>query len=227
MSVFPSFLLPSSRRKIRICGLVIAILAPFTAGSVNEASGQSGRRSTGQPSASPAPTPLAAPEIRDTQAPRTQSASKVRLLFARQPTSRHLVSEDAVAASFFQRLTQYADVDCISIGDLKENKALARAKAEKEAVVVLLKFDINSYQSGTIILNSPDLEIEYFALAPRTGKKYAKGKIYFQTIGSGRMQKSGWPNGTPIRITPEAAGIEAAETLYQLLAVRTAMKVRP
>src|SRR4029450_7799494 len=103
----------------------------------------------------------------------------------------------------------------------------ARAKSETEAFVVLLKFDINSYQSGTIILNSPDLEIEYFAFAPQTGKKDVKGKVYFQTIGSGRMQKSGWPNGTPIRITPEAAGIEAAETLYHLLAVKTATRPRP
>jgi hypothetical protein len=28
------------------------------------------------------------------------------------------------------------------------------------------------------------------------------------------MRKSNWPNGTPIRITPEAAGIEAADGLY-------------
>ncbi len=57
--------------------------------------------------------------------------------------------------------------------------------------MVLLKFDINTYQSGTIILDSPDLAVEYFAFAPRTGKKQIKGKIYFQTIGGGRMQKSG------------------------------------
>jgi hypothetical protein len=91
----------------------------------------------------------------------------------------------------------------------------------------LLKFDINSYQSGTIILDSPDLEIEYFAFEPRTGRKHVKGKIYFQTTGSGRMQKSGWPNGTPIRITPEAAGIEAAETLHHLLLAKSAIKLRP
>jgi len=87
---------------------------------------------------------------------------------------------------------------------------------------------MNNYQSGTILLDSPDLEVEYFAFAPRTGKKHVKGKVYFQTIGSGRMQKSEWPKGTPIRITPEAAGIEAAETLHHLLLAKaTAERARP
>lgn len=239
MSVFPSFLLPNSRRIIRLGGgLVIAVvgaIALLTAGFVIEASAQSGRRNPAQPTASPTASPTPSP-LASTEAPNAKAAKppatdepqhKLRLLFARQPTSKHLLNEDVIAASFFKRLTQYANVDCLAIGDLKEKQAVARAKSETEAVVVLLRFDINSYQSGTVILNSPDLEIEYFALAPRTGKKYAKGKIYFQTIGGGRMQRSGWPNGTPIRITPEGAGIEAAETLYQLLSIKTANKPRP
>ena len=89
-----------------------------------------------------------------------------------------------------------------------------------------MKFAIDSFQSGTIILNSQDLVIEYFVLAPRTGKKQTKGKVYFQGIGGGRMRKSGWPNGTPIRITPEAAGIEAADGLYFWLKL-AAMQKKP
>lgn len=234
MSVFRSFLLPETRRHLRLrSGLgtaAIAVSAILAAGLAPEAAAQSGRRSSGQPTASPAPSPVPATEASSVATipapPSKKPHDRVRLLFARQPTSKHLVNEDVIAASFFKRLTQYADIDCLALGDLKEKLAVARAKSETEAVVVLLRFDINSYQSGTVILNSPDLEIEYFALAPRTGKKYAKGKIYFQTIGGGRMQKSGWPNGTPIRITPEGAGIEAAETVYQLLAIKTAMKPR-
>ena len=41
----------------------------------------------------------------------------------------------------------------------------------------------------------------------------------------GGMRKSDWPNGTPIRITPEAAGMEAADGLYfwlKLAAVKRA-----
>ncbi len=227
MSVFPSFPLPNSRRNISFWALLVSVIALLTAGFGIEASAQSGRRSTAQP----APSPLVSTQ------PLTAEASsppvtgkpqhKVRLLVARQLTSKHFLNEDVIAASFFKRLTEYLNFDCISIGDIKQAQALARAKSEMEAFVVLLKFDINSYQSGTIILNSPDLEVEYFAFAPRTGKKHVKGKVYFQTIGGGRMQKSGWPNGTPIRITPEAAGIEAAETLYHLLAIKTPIKPRP
>lgn len=91
------------------------------------------------------------------------------------------------------------------------------AKAETESFVVLLNFEIDSFQNGTIILNSPDLQIEYQILAPRTGKKLTKGKIYFQAIGGGRMRRSEWPGGTPIRITAEAAGIEAAQHVHDWL----------
>lgn len=229
MNVFHSFLLANLLKSLKTW-LFIPIACLIAATFVVEASAQSGRRSTGQSTA--APTPAASADAAKVDAARVVATArpeaKVKLLFARQLTSKHLVNEDVIAASFFKRLTDFISVDCTSIGDLKQAQALARAKAEREAFVVLLKFDINNYQSGTILLNSPDLEIEYFAFAPRTGKKHVKGKVYFQTIGSGRMQKSEWPNGTPIRITPEAAGIEAAETLYHLLLAKAATKgIRP
>lgn len=150
--------------------------------------------------------------------------SKVRLLVATQQTSKHLQSEDVIAASFVKRLNQYGNLDCSPLGDIKQSGAVARAKTEKDALVVLLKFDIDSYQGGTIILNSQDLEIEYFVFAPHTGKKQTKGKVYFQGIGGGRLRKSDWPNGTPIKITAEAAGIEVAEDLYAWLAITAASR---
>ena len=205
---------------------VIAVIALLTASFVFEASAQSGRRTTGQPIVSPTPPPATSADGGRVEAARptltAEALPKIKLLFARQLTSKHHANEDVISASFFKRLTDFLNVDCTSIGDLKQAQALARAKSEREAFVVLLKFDINSFQNGTIILNSPDLEIQYFAFAPRTGKKHVKGKVYFQTIGGGRMQKSGWPNGTPIRITPEAAGIEAAETLHHLMLAKAA-----
>jgi hypothetical protein len=225
MNLFPSSLLPNLRRNRRIW--LIIPMAPLMAATLMvEAAAQSGRRTPSPPTSSPSPLPLdsaAAPKA-ETAKPTANNPRglRVRLLFARQLTSKHLLNEDVIAASFFKRLTDFINVDCTSIGDLKQAQALARAKSEREAFVVLLKFDINSYQSGTILLNSPDLEIEYLAFAPRTGKKHVKGKIYFQTIGGGRMQRSGWPNGTPIRITPEGAGIEAAETLHHLLLAKAA-----
>lgn len=226
MRVFPNFLLSNSRQTIRVTGCVIAAIAVLAAMMESQASAQSGRRAiTKRPiTTSPASVELTnPPATAATKGSLTVGAQpKIKLLFARQITSKHFSTEDVIAATFFKRLTDYLNFDCTSIGDLKQARAIARAKSERDAFVVLLKFDINSYQSGTIILNSPDLEIEYFAFAPRTGKKHVKGRVYFQTIGGGRMQKSGWPNGTPIRITPEAAGIEAAETLYHLLMAKAA-----
>jgi|GEM_PF-464466 len=228
MSVCSSLLLASSRQKIRFWAVVIIFAASSFA---PEASAQSGRRTTAQPTVSPTPaliTPTEAATINPGQPTLSgEPQARVKLLFARQLTSKHHANEDVIAASFFKRLTDFITVDCTSIGDLKQAQARARAKAERDAFVVLLKFDINSFQSGTIILNSPDLEIEYFAFAPRSGKKHVQGKIFFQTIGGGRMQRSNWPSGTPIRITPEAAGIEAAETLHHLLLVKNLVKQRP
>lgn len=226
MNLFHSFLLPNLPRGFRLWMLIP--IAGFAASFVGEASAQSGRRTTAPPVVSP--SPLLEPGASKVEAvtPKPTSEIRVKLLFARQLTSKHLLNEDVIAASFFKRLTDFINVDCTSIGDLKHAQALARAKSEREAFVVLLRFDINSYQSGTILLNSPDLEIEYLAFAPRTGKKHVKGKIYFQTIGGGRMQRSEWPNGTPIKITPEGAGIEAAETLHHLLLAKAAAaRIRP
>lgn len=228
MSVCSSLLLASLRQSIRFWAVVIIFAVSSFA---PEASAQSGRRTLAQPTASPTPaltTPTEAANANAAKPPViNQPQARVKLLFAKQLTSKHHANEDVIAASFFKRLTDFLNVDCTSIGDLKQAQARARAKVERDAFVVLLKFDINSFQSGTIILNSPDLEIEYLAFAPRSGKKHVQGKIFFQTIGGGRMQRSSWPSGTPIRITPEAAGIEAAETLHHLLLVKNLVKQHP
>src|SRR2546430_11461626 len=197
-----------------------------------EAQAQSGRRGakSSTPVTSTAPPTATTEQSNSDSAERVSQGalpSKVRLLFARQPTSKRLQSEDVIAASFVKRLNQYGNVDCSPIGEIKQSEAVARAKRETDALVVLLKFDIDSYQGGTIILNSQDLEIEYLVFAPRTGKKQTKGKVYFQGIGGGRMRKSDWPNGTPIKITAEAAGIEAAEDLYSWLALTAASGREP
>jgi hypothetical protein len=146
------------------------------------------------------------------------------LLVARQTTRKHLQSEDVVFANFVKRLNEYPNLECVPLGDMKQSQAAARAKTESVNPVVIVTFDIDSYAGGTIILNSQDLEIEYFLFAPHSGKKQTQGKVYFQSIGGGRLRKSNWPNGTPVKLTPEDAGIEAAESLYQWLLFAAATK---
>ncbi len=196
--------------------LVLFLLAAFAS-----APAQSGRRAaklaTPQP---PAETP---PGNSSNTNSSTQPQTKTQLLVARQTTQKHLQGEDVVFASFIKRLNDYPDLETVAIGDMKQSQAQARAKTESHPVAILT-FDIDSYAGGTIILNSQDLEIEYFLFAPRTGKKQTHYKLYFQGVGSGRLRKSDWPNGTPVKMTPEAAGIEAAESLHQWLVFNTAMK---
>jgi hypothetical protein len=227
MSLFPH-LNHQSRKQ---WGLAVVFLLFGVALEAGEAEAQSGRRAAKPSSPVSATSP---PTVAPTESPNPaaekppglgQLSSKVQLLVARQPTSKHLHTEDQILASFVKHLNQYENIDATSIGDTKEGQAVERAKAETEAFVILLKFDIDSFQSGTIIMNSQDLQIEYSVLAPHTGKRQTKGKVYFQGTGGGRMRKSDWPNGTPIRITPEAAGIEAADGLYfwlKLAAVKKA-----
>jgi hypothetical protein len=215
MSLFPHF----KRQGRKQWGFALVLVLFGVTLDALEAEAQSGRHAAKPPSPATstptaAATPNESPALNSKPPTAGEFSSKVRLLVARQPTSKHLHTEDQILASFVKHLNQYENIEATSIGDTKESRAVERAKAEKESFVILMKFDIDSFQNGTIIVNSQDLEIEYFVLAPQTGKKQTKGKVYFQGIGGGRMRKSNWPNGTPIRITPEAAGIEAADGLY-------------
>ena len=193
-------------------------------GSLN-AHGQSGR----QP-AKPAPQPSAALS-EATPAPVVNTKlgdlqRTTRVLIGRHPTERKLPAEDIIFASLVNRLNDYSNLEGLSLGVLKRTEATARAKSESESFVVWLDFEVDRIQSGTIILNSPDLVIDYAVLAPRTAKQMTKGKIYFQTIGGGRLRKSEWPSGTPIRITPAAAGIQIAEYVYDWLRLNELKKRR-
>ncbi len=153
-----------------------------------------------------------------------QLNTPVKLLIARQLTSKHLPSEDAISASFVKRLNECTGLTATPVGDMKRDEAVRRAQAETDSSVVFLQFDIDSFQGGTIILNSQSLEVKYLVFASRTGKEQTKGKVYYQPVGIGRMRKSDWPNGAPIKITSEAAGIEVAEQLYYSLALLVGVK---
>jgi hypothetical protein len=222
-----SFFLQRESKTLKYAGFAAILLSLGLIGRVEAQSGRRGPKPS--PSRTPVPTtpPSNDPEAR--LAPTLPSgalAQKVHLLIGRQTTKRHLQSEDTIFASFVNRLNAYPNVTGSSIGDLKRQEAVIRAKSEAESFVVLLSFEIDSFQNGTIILNSPDLQIEYQILAPVTGKKLTKGKIYFQSIGGGRMRKSEWPGGTPIKITAEAAGIEAADHVHDWLRLDEVRKRR-
>ena len=227
MSLFPYLRL----RRGKKWGGALVLLLLGVGFEASRTDAQSGRRAAKPSSPATATPPASATPGESSNADKVKAptpgglSTKVQLLVAREPTSKHFQSEDQIFASFIKHLNQYENIDAISIGDIKEDRAVQRAKSETEAFVILMRFDIDSFQDGTIILNSQDLNIEYFVLAPQTGKRQTKGKVFFQGIGGGRMRKGNWPNGTPIRITPEAAGIEAADGLYFWLKLAAMKKV--
>lgn len=213
-----SFFLHCQRKTLRYAGFAAILLSLGMVGRVHAQSGRRGPKPP--PSRTPLPMPSPSEDLETkptTLLPFGGLNQKVHLLIGRKITKRHLQSEDAIFASFVNRLNAYPNVTGASLGDIKRQDAVIQARRETESFVVLLSFEIDSFQNGTIILNSPDLQIEYQILAPRTGKKLTHGKVYFQSIGGGRMRKSEWPGGTPIRITAEAAGIEAADHVHDWL----------
>lgn len=185
---------------------------------------QSGRR---QPKSNPTPTPII-PELKpdpdvDAKPVHAQGSHRltqqVHLLIGRQFTSKHQPSEDTIYASFIQRLNEFVNVRGASIGDMKRQQAILRAREEEESLVIFLQFEVDNFQEGHLVLNSPDLEVKYFVFSPRSGEMKTKGKVYYQAIGGAKARKDNWPTGTPIRITAEAAGIEAAERVHDWLLV--------
>lgn len=187
--------------------------------------GQSGRKAPpSEPRSAPAVKPT--PDASESGPPKPESdkgnhklQEKVKLLVARQLSSKKLPSESTIYASFIKRLNEFTNVSGTSIGDVKRQQAILQARNESESFVVLLQFEIDNFQRGSLVLNSPDLEVKYFIFAPGTGEQKAKGKIYYQAIGGAGLRKDNWPNGPPIKITVEAAGIEAAERVHDWLLV--------
>ena len=149
---------------------------------------------------------------------------KVTLLVARQPTSKHLISEDAIYANFVSQLNEIKNVTATSLGEYRQDALVKRAKIEDEAILVLVKFDIDTFQKGTIFLNSPDLDVDVVVFEPRTGHEKFKGKVFYKAVGGPNVKKDNWPTGTPIRITTEAVGIEAAEQVRDWLVLEDVKK---
>ncbi|HKG46567.1 MAG TPA: hypothetical protein VKB02_07570 [Pyrinomonadaceae bacterium] len=182
---------------------------------------QSGRRAP-KP-APPVPTPQTDAEITPKSSGR-ELKQRVSLLVGMEPSSKHLLSEDAIFTNFREHLGEFKNVSATSIGDLKRDRAVKRAKSETEAIVVLLQFDVDDFQSGTLILNSPDLDIKVLVFEPGTGEKKFEGKVYYKAMSGPMLKKDNWPNGTPIRITKDAVAIEAAEQVRDWLIVQEIKK---
>lgn len=209
MRMLPDFQRNCHKRGLFAASSLLLLLATQTVA-------QSGRRA-------PKPTqpPVVTPETdKKPSVPTGRELSrKTSLIVAKQSSSKRLLSEDTIFGNFISQLSGFKNVTTASVGELKHDAAIKRAKSETEAIVVLVEFDVDEFQKGTLILNSPDLDVKILVFAPRTGKKQFEGKVYYKAVGGPMLKKDNWPSGTPIRITTEAVGIEAAEQVRDWLIV--------
>ncbi|HEX6715935.1 MAG TPA: hypothetical protein VF088_02420 [Pyrinomonadaceae bacterium] len=215
MKMLPGFQRNRHRKGLFAASGLLLLLATQTIA-------QSGRRA---PKASQ--PPVTTPQIDSDKTPKStgrELKQKVSLLVASEPSSKHLLSEDAIFADFLKRLGEFKNVTTTPLGQLKRDPAVKRAKSETESAVVLLQFDVDEFQHGTIILNSPDLDVRVLIFEPKTGQKKFEGKVYYKAVGGPMLKKDNWPTGTPIRITTEAVGIEAAEQVWDWLMVQEIKK---
>ena len=210
MKMLPGFQRNRHRKGAVAASSLLLLLATQTIG-------QSGRRAP-KPTQPPVNTPRTDTETRPPSNTR-ELKNKVSLVVAKEPSSKHLLSEDTIFKHFVDRLGASKNVTTTSLGDVNRDTAVKYAKGASEAIVVLVQFDVDEFQNGTIILNSPDLDIRVLVFEPKTGKKKFEGKVYYKAVGGPMLKRDNWPNGIPIRITTEAVGIEAAEQVYDWLIV--------
>ena len=98
------------------------------------------------------------------------------------------------------------------------------SRRAKRGCSILVSELVDEFQSGTIILNSPDLDVKVFVYEPKTGQKRFEGKVYYKAVGGPMLKRDNWPNGTPIRMTKEAVAIDAAEQVRDWLLVQDIKK---
>ena len=203
--------------------VVSTLLLFFGMGS---AAAQSGRRAPKPPQPPvTTPQPEAAAEAESKpKTPNRELRHKVSLVVAREFSSKRLLSEETIFSDFVKRLNEFANVTVTDLGDLKRSQAVKKAKTETDAAVVLVQFDVDEFQAGTIIVNPTDLDVRVVVFAPRTGQKKFEGKVYYKAVGGPMLKRDNWPSGTPIRMTTEAVGIEAAEQVHDWLIVEDVKK---
>src|SRR6185295_4713696 len=172
MKMLPGF----QRKRRKKCLLTASSLLLLLA---TQTIAQSGRRAP-KP-AQPVPTPQTDADTTPKNSAR-EVKEPVSLLVAREPSSKHLLSEDAIFTTFLQKLGEFKKVTTINLGDLKRDRAVKRAKSETASIVVLVQFDVDEFQAGTVIINSPDLDVKILVFEPQTGQKKFEGKVYYKAV---------------------------------------------
>lgn len=205
--------------------LVLCLLITFAA--QESAQAQSGRRApVRQPTppgqAAPAPETNPSPTPAATEAP----VAKTGFLVAAQIKTKDVPDRaQKIFISFVQRLNQSSGATATAIGHLKRDEAIKRARAETESYVIWLELSADKLQEGTLVLWSADLIVKYSVFEPATGRVKTNGKVFYQPAEGARARSSSWPTGPPKKMTPEAAGEEAADLVLDWLSLTAGRQV--
>ena len=175
------------------------------------AAAQSGRRvRETKPAESSQPAPVITPKIATEPPANRRNLPDAPIAVAGRIGSRVTRARAEVIYNHFaSRLGEFMKVN--SMGLAKRDEAVKRARAGGRQFVVFLELEFEPINDGRIVFSSPDIVVNFTVIDAMTGKSRTDGKIYYR------------PNGGagPVKITPEAAGEEAAERVLDWLALPT------
>lgn len=176
---------------------------------VGAAAAQSGRRVRGTRPAEPQPAPIITPEIATVPANRRNLPDIPVAVTGRVGPKVTRARAEVIYNHFASRLGEFMKVT--SLGLAKRDDAVKRARAEGRQFVVFLEFEFEPFRDGQIVFSSPDIVVNYSVIDAAAGKSKMKGTIYYRPGGG----------AGPVKITPEAAGQEAAELVLDWFALPT------
>lgn len=172
---------------------------------------QSGRRVRETRPAEPQPVPIITPKIETVPAGRRNLPDIPIAVAGRIGSKVTRARAEVIYNKFASRLGEFMKVT--SLGQAKRDEAVKRARAEGRQFVVFLELEFEPFRNGRIVFSSPDIVVNFSVIDATAGSSKTQGKIYYRP--------SGGPAGEPIKITPEAAGEEAAERVLDWFSLPT------
>jgi hypothetical protein len=210
--------MPSYQTTLRL--FVVSLIAGLALACVLNAAAQSGRQSKKTP---PAPIPAAAEEptpAREVEKPKPALTFIVGME-RYDGFGPHVTSPGTILMSVSDRLDDNPTVEVEQVrGDLNRTEAIRRAKAEKEAYVVLLELETESTTAVSIKFN--EITIQYSVFSPTTAKVKAFGRTYPQVARSKGVIVNPGRNGIYSDYQLQQAGRHAAEKILKAFKLQLA-----
>ena len=189
-----------------------ALLALIAFALCAAAAAQSGRRVRETRPAEPVPAPVITPKIATEPPANRRNLPDVPIAVAGRIGSRVTRARaEVIYTHFASRLGEFMQVT--SVGLAKRDEAIKRARGAGWQYVVFLEMEFEGYRDGQVVFSSPDIVVNFTVIDAMSGKSRTDGKIYYRPGGG-----SG-----PVKITPEAAGQEAAERVLDWFALPTSV----